>query len=204
MIKHLFYSTLFFVGLAVCAYAKPMDAKAAEKIPELRQIAMNIRGGESLSQEERGVIGQCIDSKDPVLLSISAWIIGEENGGDEGLSEKLKVVGQGKLDDMSLAFIRIALEKRDAKRQGHQWVPSKELQDDPNPYLRIETTRALLRSRPDEGMAALRKIQADEQPLIKAAAANLSAVGTSTPTTNCRVPMIDERYELLLSVIQED
>ena len=77
---------------------------------------------------------------------------------DEGLSEKLKVVGQGKLDDMSLAFIRIALEKRDAKRQGHQWVPSKELQDDPNPYLRIETTRALLRSRPDEGMAALRKI----------------------------------------------
>ncbi len=203
MIKQLFYSALIAGGFSMCAYAKPMDAKAAEKIPELRRIAMNIRNGGSLSQKDRIIIAQCIDSNDPVLLSASAWILGEEKGEDEGLSDKLKAVQQGKLDDMSFAFIRIALEKREAKKRGHQGVPSKGLQDDTNPYLRIETTRALLRRRHDEGMAALKKMQADERPLVKAAAENLSTDGPINSASG-RVPMLDERYELLLFAIQEN
>lgn len=201
MIKHLFYSAFIVGGFAMCAYAKPMDAKTAEKIPELRRIAMNIRNGGSVSQKDRIIIAQCIDSNDPVLLSASAWIVGEEKGENEGLSDKLKAVQQGKLDDMSLAFILIALEKREAKKRGHQWVPSKGLQDDTNPYLRIETTRALLRRRHDEGMTVLRKMQVDKRPLVKAAAENLSVDGT-TNSASGHVPMLDERYELLLSVIQ--
>lgn len=203
MIKNLFCSVLVAGGLAVCAHAKPMDARAAENIPELRQIVMSIRNGSALSPKKRVFIAQCIDSKDPVLLSASAWIIGDEKGEDEALSDKLKSVQQGKLDDMSLAFIRIALEKREARRRDQQWVPSKELQEDSNPYLHIETTRALLKQKGEEGMAALKRMQADKRPLMKAAAERLS-MDVATNAAGSHVPMFDERYELLLSIIQGD
>lgn len=202
MIKKLFCVMLVWGGLASCVLAKPMDTQAAKHIPELRRIAICIRNGRLLSQEECIFIAQCIDSRDPVLLSASAWIVGEDKRKDERLSDKLKAVQQDKLDEMSIAFIRIALEKRESRKRGHLWKPSTELQDDANPYLRIETTRELLIRKDDEGMAALKKLQADKSPMVKAAAESFF-IDAASSTKDSRARMLDERYELLLSIIQE-
>jgi hypothetical protein len=193
MTRELFCCALIVAGLTVCAHAKPMDARAGENVGELRRIAVSIRNGALLSQTERAFIAQCIDTGDPVLLSASAWIIGEAGGEEEALLSKLKATQAGRLDDMSAAFIRIALEKREARSRGAQWLPSRELREDPNPYLRIEDARELLARNQEEGMAALRQMGTDERPLVRLAAAGLSLDGAA---------LLDERYRMVLSIIQ--
>jgi hypothetical protein len=203
MIRIAICATFLFGWFVTISEAKPMDTRSAENIPELRRIVGDVRKSGSLSQKDRDFLIQCIDSRDPVLLSASAWLAGEERGQDELFIDKLNAIQQAKLDDMTIAFVRIALEKLEAKARGQRWLPSKELRNSANPYLLIETTRALLRENGVDKQAALKKMQSDEIPFIKAVSEHLS-INVATNSNVARIFLFDERYKLLLSILQED
>ncbi|NLL82776.1 MAG: hypothetical protein GX230_00870 [Lentisphaerae bacterium] len=202
MIKIAVYTIFLIGGFVATSNAKPMDTRAAENIPELRRIVENVRKGGSLSQKDRNFLIQCLDSRDPVLLSASAWIVGEERRPDELLIGKLNAIQKTKLDDMTIAFVRIAFEKVEAKAHGQRWLPSKESRNSTNLYLMIEATRALLQENGMGDQTALKKKRLDEMLFINAVSEHLSSNGVTNSNVT-QIILFDERYKLLLSILQE-
>lgn len=195
MIKQKMSCILVFVVGMSFMQAKPMDSLMGQQVPALQRIALSIRNNNGrLSDEEIAMIAKCMDTRDPVLLSGAAWIIGEYKGKASNLLDKLKALQQNKLDRMPEAFVRIALDKNVAKEEGRQWKPRPDLQNDANPYMRMEYVRELLLVNKDEGMTAAKKLLEDKDPLVKFAARGFS-------NNSMRSTLLDERYELMLTVI---
>lgn len=199
MIKVLTF-LITFLGLISFLHAKPMDSKTAEEIPELREIVINLNVKQNyiLSEKDQECLIRAIDSKDPVLLSAAVWIIGETKENLKKFSNKIEILFKDKanLDEMSVAFITIALNKQEALRTGINWQPDKLLLDSSNQYLCIETARALLKDSNEGKQDIIKKLQMDERPMVRAAAKCFSMDSRSN------TPMLDERYELLLSIIR--
>jgi hypothetical protein len=198
-------TTLVIVSaLAVVhAFSKPMDAIAAEQIPAARKIAAKINQNEVLKAEELAFIGQCIEGKDPILTSFAAWAIGATTSNDASVVLRLRRIDTSKLEAMPQAFVMVALQKIEARAIGEAWKPTKDQLDSSNPFLRVETTRELIRLDKVEGEAARKRLESDSSAIVKAAAAKLSSSEKPAPEIEA-IPMPDERYELLLSVIAED
>ena len=164
-----------------------MSCEAGEQIPALRRIALCIRNGGTLSLEERTIVAKCMDGREPVLLSAAAWIVGE-------YKEK------GKLDKMPEAFVRIALEKCEARKMERQWKPRPDMLKDANPYLRLEVMRELLLVNQDDGVAATGKLSEDEDPLVEFAARGI-CLKAALGSPDMHGLLLDERHELLLTII---
>ena len=177
-----------------------MSCEAGEQIPALRRIALCIRNGGTLSLEERTIVAKCMDGREPVLLSAAAWIVGEYKEKDNSLLEKLNALRQGKLDKMPEAFVRIALEKCEARKMERQWKPRPDMLKDANPYLRLEVMRELLLVNQDDGVAATGKLSEDEDPLVEFAARGI-CLKAALGSPDMHGLLLDERHELLLTII---
>ena len=171
-----------------------MDSLMGQQVPALQRIAFSIRNNGRLSEEDIATVAKCIDSGDPVLLSAAAWIVGEYKGKAGNLLDKLKALQQGTLDKMSEAFVRIALEKNAAKEKGRKWKPRPSLQNDANPYMRMEYVRELLLVNKNEGMAAARQLLEDKDLMVKFAAGGFS-------NHSMRGTLLDELYEMMFVII---
>lgn len=191
---HALCAVVLLVAGMSCMHAKPMDSLMGQQVPSLQRIVLNIRNNGRLSEEDIATVAKCIDSGDPVLLSAAAWIVGEYKGKAGNLLDKLKALQQDKLDRMAEAFVRIALEKNMAKKEGRPWKPRPGLQNDANPYMRMEYVRELLLVNKDEGMAAARKLLEDKDPMVKFAARGFS-------DHSMRGTLSDELYEMMFVII---
>jgi hypothetical protein len=73
---------------------------------------------------------------------------------------------------------------------------------DPNPYLRVEAAKEVLKTNARNGEEALKTMLSDDSVIAKGEAFRQlhkrGKAGCSVPT-----PMADERYELLLSIIDK-
>ena len=191
---HALCAVVLLVAGGSCMHAKPMDSLMGQQVPALQRIAFSIRNNGRLSEEDIATVAKCIDSGDPVLLSAAAWIVGEYKGKANNLLDKLKALQQGKLDRMPEAFVRIALEKNVAKEKDRKWKPRPSLQNDANPYMRMEYVRELLLVNKNEGMAAARQLLEDKDLMVKFAARGFS-------NHSMRGTLLDERYEMMFVII---
>lgn len=203
MIKHLLYIFLVNGLLAVCAFSKPMDSKAARNISKLESIVTQVRKGDSLSLEEILFVNQCIESKDPVLVAVTSWIIGEYEKTPEQLVAKLKLELKATRSQMTSAFMQIAIEKCAARASGIEWKPNKTFVDTDNPYLFIETTRALLLANDKRGKEQLKKMEESNDVFLKTAALSLAKDATSSGYDS-RALLFDERYATVLRILQQN
>ena len=197
---HALCAVVLLVAGMSCLHAKPMDSLMGQQVPALQRIASGIRKNGGLSEEDIATVAKCIDSGDPVLLSAAAWIVGEYKEKDNSLLEKLKALRQGKLDKMPEAFVRIALEKCEARKMERQWKPRPDMLKDANPYLRLEVMRELLLVNQDDGVAATGKLSEDEDPLVEFAARGI-CLKAALGSPDMHGLLLDERHELLLTII---
>lgn len=183
------------VGLVV---AKPMDVRSAEKLSDLRRIVQKVQKGTALSKNDHDFLAGSLATNDPVLASLSAWVIGE-TGDSEILIKELKSKDLAKSDDMTKAFVSIALDKEKAKRQKKKWMPDEKQVKSTNQYVRTECVREMLLRDKEKGKSALKGLKEEKDPFVKSAAERISKV---TKKEKSQTPLIDERYELVLSIIE--
>lgn len=203
MIKNLFYSALILGALAVCAYAKPMDAEAAKKIPELSHVLSSVRQQERLNDQDRVVVERNLASGDPVLVSLAAFVVAESKEAETDLCAKAKDA-LDKASAMPQAYIRLMLTKKKAQNTSRAQLTAalEPLLKDPNPYLRVEAAKEILKADSFKGERVLETMLSDDSVIVKGEAFRelhkRGKTGGSAPA-----PMTDERYELLLSIVDE-
>lgn len=199
-----FVTIVLALALAlVQATSKPMDAIAAEQLPAARKIAAKVNHGQNLSVEDTDFLDQCIAGSDPVLTAFAAWVIGATGSKDTSVVLRLKKIDLSKLEAMPQAFVVIALQKISARESGDAWKPSEEQLKNDNPFVRIESTRELLHLNKTDGEVARRRLASDSSPLAKAAADKFISI-ENPDAEKIAVPLPDERYDLLLTVISRD
>jgi HEAT repeat protein len=182
-------------------HAKPMDAEAAKMIPALQRVLAVVQGGGELSDEDDRMLLACLEGGDPVLVSLAAYISGETKKERVAFRPRLEAALGRTTADMPKAFLQLAVQnaKMDngSDAQAHDTLNA--LVKDPNPYLRIQAAKEVLKRNGRDGKVALRSLLADESPVARGEAARqLKKLGEP----EAAIPMVDERYELVLSVIE--
>lgn len=180
--------------------SKPMDAKAAEMLPAARRIAELTARREALTEEDVKFLAQCIASKDAVLASFAAWVYGSTEANDTQASDILKAVKSSELETMPKAFIQIALNKISARKSREKWVPTEIELESENPFVQLESARELLQLDAKAGEMACRKLTLNSSLLVKASAERF-LVRRQPGSAKVSIPLPDERYDLLLSII---
>ena len=105
---------------------------------------------------------------------------------------------------MSQAFVRLLLIRKSASSgDPNRMVHSLELcLKEPNPYLRIEAAKEIYRIDAGKGLQFIRTLLADKSIIARGEAfRQLDMLGQSGDAEP--VPMPDEEYELLLSIIEK-
>lgn len=201
-VKHHFLVSLF-LGIWSFAYAKPMDAKEAEKLPDIEKILVSVCSSGRLDSSERKDIESYLSSSNGVIVSLGAWITAQSKDCETELCSVAE--SNAKIANlMAQAFIRLLLIKKKASTvDSDKTVSSLELcLKDHNPYLRIEAAKAIYRIDARKGMQFIRTLLADKSIIARGEAFRqldmLGQAGDAEP-----VPMPDEEYELLLSIIEK-
>ena len=137
-VKHHLLVSLF-LGIWSFAYAKPMDAKEAEKLPDIEKILVSVCPSGRLDSSERKDIESYLSSSNGVIVSLAAWITAQSKDCETGLCARAES-NAGRVDLMSQAFIRLLLIRKSVSTgDPSRMVPLLELcLKEPNPYLRIE------------------------------------------------------------------
>ena len=190
------------VAFSLQLQAKPMDAQAAQKLPEVRAILDRVTETGSLSDTDRRVLHASLDSGDPVLVSLAAYVVGKSKGGESTLCAKAEDV-LTRAQGMPEAFIRVTLAKKktDGKKTSERVAVIEPLLKDVNPYLQVEAAKELAQNDARKGEDALRVLLSVDSPIAKGGAfRQLHKIGKAANAAP--VPIPDERYELLLSVIE--
>jgi hypothetical protein len=180
-----------------------MDTEAGKKLLELESTLAAVRLHGALSDTDRRAIEVNLSSGDPVLVSLAACIIAESKGEEANLCARAEGVLKS-AEAMPQAFIRLMLTtKKVADKNPAQKTASIEpLLKDTNPYLRVEAAKQLLRTDPRKGEEALKTLLSDDSIIAKGEAfRHLHERGKAANAVP--VPMPDERYELLLSIIEK-
>ena len=208
MTNHL--STPVFIILGIMAllgsvlpvHAEPMDSEAAKNIPELKKLFFCVRDKGRLTDQNRLVVEANIASDDPVLVSLAVCIVAESKGDETNLCAKVEDI-LNKSRAMPQAFIQLMLAKKktEGKSMSERMAALETLLREPNPYLRVEAAKALLKNDPQKGEDALRTLLSDNSIIAKGEAfRQLHRIGKDANAVP--VPMPDERYEFLLSIIE--
>jgi hypothetical protein len=103
----------FLMTLAVMIHslnAKPMDTVAAEKLPELKTLAQSVRLGNAITSEEIEKLRECLQSGDPVLVSIASWCVLKLGFQGDALQVELLKLSKN-LGEMPDAFVTLAKEE---------------------------------------------------------------------------------------------
>lgn len=201
-VKHHFLVSLF-LGIWSFAYAKPIDAKEAEKLPDIEKILVSVCPSGRLDSSERKDIESYLSSSNGVIVSLAAWITAQSKDCETGLCACAES-NAGRVDLMSQAYIRLLLIRKSVSTgDPSRMVPLLELcLKEPNPYLRIEAAKEIYRIDARKGMQFIRTLLADKSIIARGEAFRqldmLGQAGDAEP-----VPMPDEEYELLLSIIEK-
>ena len=201
MKHHLLVS--LFLGIWLFAYAKPMDAKEAEKLPDIEEIVASVCSSGRLASIERNNVEKLFSSSNGVIVSLAAWITAQSKDCETGLCACAES-NAGRVDRMSQAFVRLLLIRKSASSgDPNRMVHSLELcLKEPNPYLRIEAAKEIYRIDAGKGLQFIRTLLADKSIIARGEAfRQLDMLGQSGDAEP--VPMPDEEYELLLSIIEK-
>ena len=199
----LYLVTCIFLGVLLYAQAKPMDAGEAEKLPDIEEILVSVCSSGRLDSSERKDIESYLSSSNGVIVSLGAWITAQSKDCETELCSVAE--SNAKIADlMAQAFIRLLLiKKKTSTVDSDKTVSSLELcLKDHNPYLRIEAAKEIYRIDARKGMQFIRTLLADKSIIARGEAFRqldmLGQAGDAEP-----VPMPDEEYELLLSIIEK-
>lgn len=191
-----------FLNLALMVHAKPMDVEAAKKIPELKRVLIDVREKGRLTDQDRLVVERNLASGDPVLVSLAACAVTEGKGKEANLCAKAEEVLRN-VNGMPQAFIRLMLAKKrtEDKKASERIAVIELLLEDANPYLQVEAAKELFKNDARRGEDALKALLSADSPIARGEAfRQLHKIGKATNAVPA--PMPDERYELLLSIIQ--
>jgi len=185
------------------AGAKPMDVEAAKKLPEMERMLASVKKGQVLSKEEHEVLADALNSDDPVILSLAGYIAGELATKDvwpeEEIQKRIETAGA-----MPKAFLQLALMKKNSRGRS---LPEKGkamkglLKGTENPFLKLEVARELHFLDVSQGEALLQNQLSDKSSLVRVGAAH-----HRYKKGGCKVkpvPFPDERYRLILSIIDK-
>lgn len=199
----LYLVTCIFLGVLLYAQAKPMDTEAARELPNIEKILVSVCSSGRLDSSERKDIESYLSSSNGVIVSLGAWITAQSKDCETELCSVAE--SNAKIADlMAQAFIRLLLIKKKASTgDSDKTVSSLELcLKDHNPYLRIEAAKEIYRIDARKGMQFIRTLLADKSIIARGEAFRqldmLGQAGDAEP-----VPMPDEEYELLLSIIEK-
>lgn len=200
----LYLVTCIFLGVLLYAQAKPMDTEAARELPNIEKILVSVCPSGRLDSSERKDIESYLSSSNGVIVSLAAWITAQSKDCETGLCACAES-NAGRVDLMSQAFIRLLLIRKSASSgDPNRMVPLLELcLKEPNPYLRIEAAKEIYRIDARKGMQFIRTLLADKSIIARGEAFRqldmLGQAGDAEP-----VPMPDEEYELLLTIIEKN
>lgn len=199
----LYLVTCIFLGVLLYAQAKPMDTEAARELPNIEKILVSVCSSGRLDSGEQKDIVAYLSSSNGVIVSLGAWITAQSKDCETELcsvaESNVKIA-----DLMAQAFIRLLLIKKKVSTvDSDKTVSSLELcLKDHNPYLRIESAKEIYRIDARKGMQFIRTLLADKSITARGEAFRqlevLGQAGDAEP-----VPMPDEEYELLLSIIEK-
>lgn len=200
----LYLVTCIFLGVLLYAQAKPMDAKAARELPNIEKILVSVcSSGRLDSSERKDIESYLFSSSNGVIVSLAAWITTQSKDCETGLCACAES-NAGRVDLMSQAFIRLLLIRKSVSTgDPSRMVPLLELcLKDTNPYLRIEAAKEIYKIDNRKGIRLFRTLLTDESIFARGEAFRqldvLGQAGDAEP-----VPMPDEEYELLLSIIEK-
>jgi len=194
---------LALLGTPGSIHAKPMDTEAAKKIPELKAVLLKVRESGRLSSQDRAVVEANLAGGDPVLVSVATCVLAESKEEEANLCAKAEDTLK-KAEAMPQAFIRLMLAKKrsEGKKTAERIAAIEPLLNDANPYLQVEAAKELSKNDVRKGEDALRTLVSGASPIAKGEAFRqlhkMGKAGNAVP-----VPMPDERYELLLSIIEK-
>lgn len=199
----LYLVTCIFLGVLLYAQAKPMDTEAARELPNIEKILVSVCSSGRLDSSERKDIESYLSSSNGVIVSLAAWITAQSKDCETELCSVAE--SNAKIANlMAQAFIRLLLIKKKASTvDSDKTVSSLELcLKDHNPYLRIEAAKEIYRIDARKGIQFIRTLLADKSIIARGEAFRqldeLGQAGDAEP-----VPMPDEEYELLLSIIEK-
>lgn len=191
------------LNLALTGHGEPMDVEAAKKIPELKHVLFNVREKGRLTDQDRVVVEGNLASGDPVLVSLAACVVAESKEDETNLCAKAEDVLKT-AEAMPQAFIRLMLTKKKAegKSPAQRTAAIEPLLKEANPYLRVEAAKQLLKTDSRKGEETLKTLLSDDSIIAKGEAfRQLHKRGKAANAMP--VPMPDERYELLSSIIEK-
>lgn len=199
----LYLVTCIFLGVLLYAQAKPMDTEAARELPNIEKILVSVCSSGRLDSDERKDIVAYLSSSNGVIVSLGAWITAQSKDCETELCSVAE--SNAKIADlMAQAFIRLLLIKKKASTvDSDKTVSSLELcLKDHNPYLRIEAAKEIYRIDARTGIQFIRTLLADKSIIARGEAfRQLDVLGLTSNVVP--VPMPDEEYELLLSIIEK-
>jgi len=179
------------------ANANPMDTVEAEKLPQLKSLVQSM---------ETEKLRECLQSNDPVLVSIASWSVLKLGSAGDVLQSEISKVPE-KLGDMPDAFVTLAKEEKSAQQLdvNHRKERLEKLAASENPYLRIEAAKRILQMDKVTGRKLLTKLA--EAPVksqsVTEASRELRKLDKSEGTnTGEPLPYTDEQYETVLSIIE--
>lgn len=200
----LYLVTCIFLGVLLYAQAEPMDTEAARELPNIEKILVSVCSSGRLDSGERKNIVAYLASSNGVIVSLGAWITAQSKDCETELCSVAE--SNAKIADlMAQAFIRLLLIKKKASTvDSDKTVSSLELcLKEPNPYLRIEAAKEIYRIDARKGMQFIRTLLADKSIIARGEAfRQLDMLGQAGDTEP--VPMPDEEYELLLTIIEKN
>ena len=180
-----------------------MDAEEGKKLPDIEEIVASVCSSGRLSAIERNYVGKLFSSSNGVVVSLAAWITAQSKDCETGLCARAES-NAGRVDLMSQAFIRLLLIRKSVSTgDPSRMVPLLELcLKDTNQYLRIEAAKEIYRIDAGKGLQFIRTLLADKSIIARGEAfRQLDMLGQSGDAEP--VPMPDEEYELLLSIIEK-
>lgn len=186
--------------------AEPMDMRAADMLPPLKAVIQQIQSGTPATPEAMALVHTCLQSGDPVLVSLAAWsvtLMGIQ--GDEFRPELEKLAPRK--GEMAYAFVTLAREVQRSRDQtkAEKITRLQRLTDSDNAILNVEAAKAVVRIDPAAGRKLLDSLakQSRGQTAVEASRAltRLDAPEASSPVPP--LPYSDEKYETVLSVLGE-
>lgn len=183
-------------------HAEPMDMKAAEMLAPIKGVVRNVKAHVPVPNQGVALLRTCLQSGDPVLISIAAWCVMQMGSQGDELQPDLANLAP-KTGDMTYAFVTLAKGSRLARNQTleERQAHLRALANSDNPILTVEAAKALVRIDHAAGRTLLRTLA--QQSRGETAVEASRALGRLESSRTPQLPYSDEKYETVLSIVEE-
>jgi len=191
-------SVLFLVRLLP---ARPIDSKAAEDLPALQEIIVQIQANRSLSPAQIADLTTKLQADEPVIVALAAWALSHANAPRDQTVQQLEKI-EPSTYGVSAAFVKIARVLLTEKNPARLAARLKELSTNENPYLQVETAKELIKTDSGAAKAILEKVASDSANPARNEARR--ALKTIDPARQVPPPdpIEDDAYEALLTFLE--